>query len=134
MKKPLVVIFVVVLLALVSGRILVLRYEARRAAAARIEAERDARYQAKLAEFQRDLPRGSRRAEVGKYLGTRGTPYSDQMWNPRVKIDEYPGDGLACDRWSVYVEFRFNHTNRQVDPSPYDTLSDVSIQSIGHCL
>ena len=96
--------------------------------------EHDTEYRARLVRFQQDLSLGTPRSGVRQYLEAQKLPYGEMNWNLDVKIGDEPGDGWACDRWSVYIEMKFSRTKGQPEPSPFDNLDDIAIQKIGHCL
>jgi glycosyltransferase involved in cell wall biosynthesis len=124
------------------------------------QARREAAYQASLAQFQSDLPSGTSRAEVEKYLHSRGMEY--QRWftlrvvtpnpnNPRapvtasheygdaesdlVDIGRDPGD-LACNYWVVDIILEFDRSGEPAATHPgreadsSDKLKDVQIKKI----
>jgi len=73
----------------------------------------DSTYRTAFDQFQRDLPIGTPRTEVKKYLDSRNIHYyvAKQGGNwveaYEIKICEDPG-GLVCERWAVYVALEFN--------------------------
>jgi len=109
------------------------RYESRQAANARITAALEATYQSKLAHFQQDLPIGTARLQVEKYLTSQGILFSDDR-EIIAKLGDEPGDGFACDRWGVYVYFKFGRAERSDEVLPADPLTAISLRRIGHCL
>jgi hypothetical protein len=131
MKKA--VALVVVAGVLFWGWRVYARHEARVAEHRVAQAKRDAAYQIVLAQFQRDLQLGMPRSEVKKYLDSKQVSYFEWDWNIQSKIGEDPDpDSFACDRWSVYIDFHFEHG--QARPSEFDRLSGIGITRIGHCL
>jgi len=74
------------------------------------------------------------RAEVQSYLDAKKVSYNQINSNLDIKIGEDPADEWYCDRWYVYVEFRFSHLKGQTEPLPFDNLDNISIQKIGRCL
>jgi len=109
------------------------RYEARRRDNAGIAAELDATYQAQLSEFQRALPLGTARSDIEKYLTLQKTQFSSGREDV-VKLGDEPGDGFTCDRWGVYVYFKFGRVRRSDEVLPEDPLTEITLQKIGHCL
>jgi len=96
---------------------------------------REAAHRAALAPYQRDLPIGTSRADVDKYLiskhvnfsGVPGREPSDAA-SYEVDLGEEPGESFVCDRWNVYIRLDFKSA------LPYDTLQEIRIEKIGHCL
>jgi hypothetical protein len=132
MKKAIAV--VVVAGVLLSGWLVYARYEARLAEAKAAQAMRDAAYQTVLAQSQRDLQLGMPRSGVKKYLDSKRALYvTDGNGDITQQIGQEPGDGLVCDRWSVYVDFHFNRAQGELEPSEFDHLSSIAISKIGHC-
>jgi hypothetical protein len=133
MKKAVAVI--VVAGVLLSGWLVYASHEARLAEAKAAQAKRDAAYQTVLAQNQRDLHLGMPRSGVKKYFDSRRVPYvTDGNGDIRQQIAQEPGDGFACDRWSVYVDFHFSRVQGELEPSEFDNLSSIAINKIGHCL
>jgi hypothetical protein len=93
-------------------------------------ARRESAYRSAIAAFQHDLPIGTTRAEVNKYLGARKVDYHLVRYGGsdgdtyEIKIGEEPGN-LVCEPWNVYVALEF---------SSADILRDVHIRKIGTCL
>jgi hypothetical protein len=110
------------------------KYEAMREEADAAQAERDVAYQEALARFQHDVRLGMHRVEVRSYLDSEKVSYSQINFNLDIKIGEDPAGEWYCDRWYIYVEFRFNRPKGQTEPSPLDNLDSISIQKIGRCL
>jgi hypothetical protein len=132
--KKLLVIFAVTLLLLSLYLVRAYRrYESQRKANARITAGLEAGFQSQLAHFQRDLPLGTPRVEVEKYLTSQEILHGRDR-TIIVKLGDEPGDGLTCDRWSVYAYFEFGPAQAEAEPSPNDDLKIISLQRIGHCL
>jgi hypothetical protein len=132
MRKVIVIIVVAGLL--LSGWLVYARYEARVAQFRAAQAKRDAAYQGQLDRFQHDVRLGMHRAEVKSYLDSKKVSYVQMNSNLAVNIGEDPANEWFCDRWDVYVEFRFSHLPGQTEPLPLDNLDGISIQRIGHCL
>jgi len=95
---------------------------------------RDTAYREQLNQFQRNVQLGTHRKEVEAYLSTAKVSYMQMKSNLAVKIGEEPASEWYCDRWYVYIEFRFNHLSGQKEPLPLDNLDSIAIQKIGHCL
>ena len=127
MKKVIAVVFAVAILS--SFWYLRSRTEAHNA-----QAQRDEAYQSRLQFFQRDLRLGTHRSEVQAYLEGKKVPYISMNSNFAVKIGEDPSREWYCDRWIVYIEFRFSRLSGQMDPSPFDNLDSISMLRIGQCL
>jgi hypothetical protein len=91
---------------------------------------RDSAYRTVIAQFQRDLPVGTPKSEVKKYLDSRNIQYfADERGGSRIeayeiKIGEDPG-GLACEPWDVYVALEF---------SSADVLRQIHIRRSQTCL
>jgi hypothetical protein len=130
-KKTLAVIAIVVVLF--SAWLVYARHKSRLAEDRGAQAQRDAAYQATLVQIQQELPAGTRRDEVRKALQSRKMLSSETDKDIEVGIGQDPGDGLVCDRWNVYLDFRFEHPEAQIDPSPMDKLQSISIKKLGHC-
>jgi hypothetical protein len=108
------------------------------------QARRESAYRAAIAPFQRDLSPGMARANVEKYLDSRGVEYhwvydggsADSYF---VKIGEEAGS-LVCRPWKIYIALDFDASDRlsgggadfKLDPS--DKLRDVQIKRLGTCL
>jgi len=106
------------------------------------QARRETAYRAAIAPFQRDLSPGTARANVEKYLDSRGVAYhwmydGGSAASYFVRIGEEPG-GLACKSWKAYIVFQFDASDRQRDDvlklDPFDKLKDVQIMKTGTCL
>ncbi len=88
-----------------------------------------------LIPYQRDLPIGMSRDDVDKYLifkhvnftGVPGREPSDAA-SYEVYLGEEPGESFVCDRWNVYILFEFKMA------LPSDTLREIRLQEIRHCL
>jgi len=119
---------------LLSGWLVYATYEGRLAEHRAAQAKRDAAYQEQLDRFRHEAPLGMHRAEVRSYLDSKKVSYIQMNSSLAVKIGEDPADEWFCDRWYVYVEFRFSHLNGQTEPLPLDNLDGISIQRIGSCL
>jgi hypothetical protein len=120
---------------LFSGLLVYARYETRQGEHRAAQAERDAAYQVLLAQFQRDLQLGMPRSGVKKFLDSSRVSYAtDGNGGLAHWIGQEPGDGFVCDRWNVYVDFRFSRAQGEPEPSEFDKLSSIAIQKIGHCL
>lgn len=107
-----------------------------------VQEQREAAHQAMLAPYQNDLRIGITRAEVDRYLALKNVTHSTRRGERpsdgacyEVSAIEEPGDGLACDRWSVFVALEFTSSggSREV-AQPSDVLRQISIKGIGHCL
>jgi hypothetical protein len=128
MKKGLA--FVAAVMIVLSSLWLVRsRHQSRRA-----QEVRDALYQEQLSRFQRNVQLGMHRVDVKSYLDSAKVSYLQMNSNLDVKIGEDPAAEWYCDRWYVYIEFRFSHVGGQVEPVPLDNLDSISIQKIGSCL
>ena len=97
-------------------------------------ARREAAHRTALAPYQRDLLIGTSRMDVDTYLASKNVKYSTLPGQGsdgpsyEVSLGEEPGDGFVCDRWSVSILFEFKMA------LPSDTLREIRIQEIGHCL
>jgi hypothetical protein len=91
------------------------------------QARRETAYHSSVEQFQHDLRVGMARADVKKYLDSRGLDYRAVGKAPEVyeiKIGEEPG-GPVCERRMVYVAVEFSYA---------DTLRDIDIRKVGACL
>lgn len=111
----------------------------------RVRARRNAGYEVLLRQYQSDLHVGMTRTEVARYLDSHQVPYgpvfegeSGDAWSYDVRIGEEPGDGIACDKWYVYIKFNFTATKPiagpEVAPVDSDTLREIKISKVGVCL
>jgi hypothetical protein len=86
----------------------------------------DAAWAQELHQFERDLPVGTLRPDVEKYLDARRMfPRLRNDRNYEVKIGEQAGDGLVCASWNVYLLIQFDST---------DKVSDIRLRKVGRCL
>jgi hypothetical protein len=132
-------VILLVLGVLVSGLLLFAGYtyqkiKRREAAAARVRAELDVGYQAQVRQYQRALRIGVPRSEVTKYLQSGKILYRQTQREIIVDLGREPGDGLVCDYWTTYASMEFAHPEDQTEASPADTLANVSLKKVGHCL
>ncbi|MGD0269006.1 MAG: hypothetical protein ABSB14_08075 [Candidatus Sulfotelmatobacter sp.] len=94
------------------------------------QSRRDFSYQKALSQFQHDLPVGTPKDEVKKYLDSRNVQYfADKRGGSRtealeIKIGEDPG-GPVCEPWDVYIALEF---------SSGEVLRQVHIRRSGTCL
>jgi hypothetical protein len=105
-------------------------------------ARRDAAHRAALAPYLRDLPLGTSRADVDRYLASKNVRHFT-VWGDRdtdgasyeLSRSEEPGDGFACDRWyvSIGLEFKSSGGSREL-ALPSDILREIHTKQIGHCL
>ncbi|HEX7288154.1 MAG TPA: hypothetical protein VF532_18350 [Candidatus Angelobacter sp.] len=108
------------------------------------QARRETAYRAAIAPFQRDLSPGMARADVEKYLDSRGVEYhwvyvggsADSYF---VQIGEEPGS-LVCKPWKVYLALNFDASDPRAGGGPdskldpADKLRDVQVKKMGTCL
>ena len=127
-----VAVIVIAVIVLFSAAVFYKRYEARRTHLRLEQQAAEVVWHEFLMQFQRDVRLGTTRSEVKKYLEAKKMPYADGR-DIMVKLGEEPGDGFACDRWSVYARFEFRNASA-TDPAPQDALTAISLQRIGHCL
>jgi len=106
------------------------------------QARGDAAHRAALAPYLRDLPLGTSRADVDRYLDsknvTRFTVWGDGVTDGasyELSRSEEPGDGFVCDRWNVSIalEFKSSGGSREL-ALPSDILREIHTKKIGHCL
>ncbi len=133
-KVALLVLLVVVSGVLLFGGFTYRKIKQREAAAARVRAELDVGYQAQVRQYQRALRIGMPRSEVLKYLDSGETLYSQSQREISVDLGREPGDGLVCDYWIAYASMGFAHPEDQTEASPADTLANLSLKKVGHCL
>jgi hypothetical protein len=94
------------------------------------QSRRDFAYQKALSQFQRDLPLGTPKGDVKKYLDSRDVRYfADKRGGSRIEayevtIGQDPGS-VVCERWDVYIALEF---------SSDDVLKQVRIRRTGTCL
>jgi hypothetical protein len=94
------------------------------------ESRRNSSYRAAVDRFQRDLPLGTPKADVRKYLDSRNIQYyaatrgGSRVEAFEIKIGEDPG-GLVCEHWNVSVALEF---------SSEDVLRQIHIKREGTCL
>lgn len=100
------------------------------AAADRVRAGLEVRYQSQVEEYRNALKIGTPRSDVTKYLQSRNIQYGDDRNNLEVNLGREPDVG-TCNYWTVYVSFEFT---REDLPSPDDRLVGISLKKIGHCL
>jgi hypothetical protein len=115
---------------------LVILYRSDQAEKAHLRLERQAAqsvYQEFATRSSREVPPGTSRAEVKKYLDGQKLLHSDGR-EIMVKLGEFPDEGPACDRWSFYASYEFGMANNSLDPTPQDRLRAISMKTIGHCL
>lgn len=102
-------------------------------AAARARSELEIKYQARLVEYQRDLPVGMPRSEVRKYLDAHRIAYDEwSLGEIMVTLGDEPDVGV-CDLWRVYLSLEFV-PQKESETSPLDRLAQVSLKRIGKCL
>jgi hypothetical protein len=94
------------------------------------QSKRDSAYQTALAKFQHELPIGTPKEEVRKYLDSHNIQYyaatrgGSRVETFEIKVGENPG-GLACEPWDVSVALEFSST---------DLLRQIHITRSGTCL
>lgn len=128
MKKSIALACVVILL--VVSVVFVRRHIRDRAA----QAQRDATYYELLSSYQRDLHAGMTRVQVQSYLDSRKISYLNDGKQYAVLVGEDPGSALVCDRWNVYVAFDFGISATENETLATDTLREIKLQKVGHCL
>ena len=133
-KVALLVLLVVVSGVLLFGGFTYRKIKQKEATAARVRAELDVGYQAQVRQYQRALRIGMPRSEVLKYLDSGKTLYSQSQREISVGLGREPGDGLVCDYWTAYASMEFAHPEDQTEASPADTLANLSLKKVGHCL
>jgi hypothetical protein len=94
------------------------------------QSRRDFAYQKALSQFQRDLPLGTPKGDVKKYLDSRDVRYfADKRGGSRIEAYEVTigqdPDSVVCERWDVYIALEF---------SSDDVLKQVRIRRTGTCL
>ena len=94
------------------------------------QSRRNSGYRTAVAQFQRDLPIGTPKEEVRRYLDSHNIQYyaatrgGSRVEAFEIKIGEDPG-GLACEPWDVSVALEF---------SPTDLLKQIHIRRSDTCL
>lgn len=127
-----IAVSIAILIIVVSAIILYRRHEAK---LARLRLEQEAAemvWREFVTGYQHEVPLGTTRSEVKKYLDGKQVRYSDGR-EIMVKLGETPDDGLVCDYWNVYASFAFEKSGTEA-PSPLDKLTGITLQRIGHCL
>jgi len=94
------------------------------------QSRRDSTYRTAIARLQHDLPIGTPKIEVRKYLDSRNIQYlaatrgGSRVEAFEIKIGEDPG-GLVCEHWDVSVALEFSSS---------DALKKIHISRSGTCL
>lgn len=94
------------------------------------QSRRSSSYRKAIAQFQQDLPIGTPKEDVRKYLDSRNIQYyaakrgENRVEAFEIKIGEDPG-GLVCEAWDVFVALEFNSI---------DALKQIHIVRSGTCL
>lgn len=101
-----------------------------KADAYRTQRERDEKYHARLAAFERDVRLGMHRSEVYEYLRLHSLPFGEEDGkDAAVAIGKEPASGNSlCNSYYVSVLFEFNELPHQQGPSPLDNLRSISIE------
>jgi hypothetical protein len=108
--------------------------------------QRDSGYAVLLALYQRDLHVGMTRKEVASYLDAHhiqhgqefGPGSSPSAWSYEIRIGEEPAYTFGCDKWFVDIRLHFaaSSSSREIEmePDPSDTLREIKLSKLGHCL
>jgi len=128
-----VVASIAVLVIVVSSSILYRRHQAQQAHLHLEWRAAEVVWQEFLKQYQHDLPLGTSRAGVRKYLDGQKALYIDGH-EIMVKIGEMPDPGPVCDSWNIYVSLRFTRAQNQAADSALDTLTGATLKKVGHCL
>jgi hypothetical protein len=104
-------------------------------------ARREERYRATLAHYENELAIGTPRAEVQKYLDSRGVQYLRDFqwvaWQPdglhSIAITLGPASGNLGCTWTAYLELEFELSNHSIrgDAALSDRLRAIRIRKIG---
>lgn len=103
-------------------------------------ARREAGFRAAITPLVRDLPQGTSRADVKKYLDSRGMQYQEVewvSWRPTgwhaIAISLGPASGHLGCTWTAYValEFASSGGSAEAEPMPSDPLTQIRIRKIG---
>jgi hypothetical protein len=132
MKRVLKIVVPILLVLVLLATILFRRIESKREIA---EAHLQAQFgvwDAMLARLQHDLPVGTPRAEVKRYLDSEKFAYSEEA-RITVNLGRVPGDGFACDYWSAHLSFEFRRLG-EAGKLPDAKLNGISLKKFGHCL
>jgi hypothetical protein len=124
---------IALLVIALSLAVLYRRHEATRAHLRRERQAAEMVWQEFVTVYQRDVPLGTARSEVKKYLDGQKARYIDGR-NIMVRLGETPDDGLFCAYRYVYASFDFSPPQNQTDPSPLAKLTGISLKRVGHCL
>jgi hypothetical protein len=94
------------------------------------QSKRNSSYRTAIAQFQSDLPIGTAKEEVRKYLDSHDIHYyaakrgGNRIEAFEIQIGDDPG-GFVCEHWSAYVALEFNSE---------DVLRQIHIKREGTCL
>jgi hypothetical protein len=110
--------------------LLLLSFWRSKAETERAQRERDAKYRATLATFERDLRLGMHRSDVYQYLRLHSVPFGEENGkDAAVAIGKEPAPANSlCNSHYVAVVFAFNELPHQQGPSPLDNLRDISVE------
>jgi len=103
------------------------------AAAHRTRSDLEVKFQSQHEQYQLDLPIGTPRAQVRKYLDSHKVQYNEWRGEISVHLGDEP-DVFPCDRWDVYVSLEFDHAQDKPESTLLDKLTKVSLKRVGHCL
>jgi hypothetical protein len=133
MKKASAIAIALLVTVCVSAGILYKKFEDRRSIAIAHLQTQFAMWDGTLARLQNDLPVGTSRADVTRYLDSHKLQYS--VIGPRITVNlgQIPGDGFACDRWSGYISFEFRRLG-EAAKLPDAKLNGISLKKLGRCL
>lgn len=106
-----------------------------------VKARQQATHEAAVTPFQRDLPIGTSRADVEKYLQSRGLKYSatwesgKRSWSDVVELEKQVDATGRCVSKSTLVSLEFNSSGQSANdlPQPTDKLQHIYADNPGPC-
>jgi hypothetical protein len=131
MKEVFKIVAALTVVALIAAGVLYQRTEKKRTVAlAHLQAQFEA-WDSEVAQMQHDLPVGTSRVEVKKYLEAHKIQYSDGP-HLLINLGDVPGDGLVCGRWSGAISLEFRPIIAR--ESNEAKLQNISLKKYGRCL
>ena len=106
-----------------------------------VKARQQATQEAAVTPFQRDLPIGTSRADVEKYLQSRGLKYSatwesgKRSWSDVVELDKQADATSPCASKPTLVSLEFSSSGQSANdlPQPTDKLQHIYADNPGRC-
>jgi hypothetical protein len=132
MKRFLAIAVGILVLLLVTATILYKRLEHRRdLALAHMQAQFDV-WHGTLQRLQHDLPVGTARAEVKRYLDSGRIVFNDGE-RITVNLGLVPGERFHLHYWSAHLSFEFRRLG-EARLLPDAKLNNIYFKKFGHCL